>query len=356
MTSNKTRLVLPFLLLEILLSLLHHRQAIAADSRFESHWKLPSVSETEQRLAAWYESQPLSGAARQAALLEFSDQVLGGTEQLTALVRSLATFDPRAQALLAALEPTPPQLSAEDVAWLESAESNRFDVRHLRLFYARALNESRRYDEALLWLQDIKPQDVICPDVLLFQRAVAHHQLVQADEALDAIHELLRCESPLSTRYVRLATMMQTDLEPLETDTLDHIGRRMADVERRLQLGEANEKTSEVESAIIASLDKLIKEAEDQQQKQMQNQQSAQSQPMPSGTPMEESRIAELKGPGKVDPRRLGEETQWGNLPPQERERIMQQLGRDFPAHYREVVEEYFRRLASEQENPRGRP
>ena len=331
-------------------------QVACGDSRFEASWRLPTPQQSEQRLAEWLASQPIDDETRQAALGVFSEQAVAGAEPLTALVRTFATFDEQTRALMAALEPSPPQVSAGDTAWLESAESQRFDVLHLRLFFARALNEARQYDDALRWMQDIKPQDVICPEVLLFQRAVAHHQLVQAEEALVALDELLRCQSPIPARYTRLAAMMRTDLEPLKPDTLDHIGRRMSDVERRLQVGQANKKTTAVEESIIASLDKLIKEAEDQQNQQLQNQQAAQSQPTPSGTPLEESRIAELKGPGKVDPRKLGEETQWGNLPPLERERIMQQLGRDFPSHYREVVEEYFRNLATEKEEPSESP
>ncbi|MEX2168688.1 MAG: hypothetical protein WD851_05230 [Pirellulales bacterium] len=326
-----------------------------ADSRFTASWTLPTLHEAEQRFREWLVSQPLDDNARQAAIREFGDHLAQGTDSLTALVRTLATFDERTRTLIAPLEPSPPQFSAGDIAWLDSAESKRFDVMHLRLFYARALNEARQHDEALRWMQDIEPREVICPEVLLFQRAIAHQQLVQADEALAAIDELLRCESALPARYSRLAAMMSADLEPLKADTLDHIGRRMSDVERRLQVGQANSRTTEVEEAIIASLDKLIKEAEDQQQ-QKQNQQTAQSQPTPSGTPLEDSRIAELKAPGKVDPRKLGDDTQWGSLPPHERERIMQQLGRDFPSHYREVVEEYFRNLARDEEQPSQRP
>jgi hypothetical protein len=328
----------------------------AADSRFGASWKLPTLEESQQRFTDWLAVQPIDVVAREAAARELSQQVTDGAEPLTALVRTLARFDERTQVMLAALEPSPPQLSAGDTAMLESADSQRFDVLHVRLFYARALNEARQHDEALRWMQDIKSQDVICPEVLLFQRAVAHHQLVQAEEALDALDELLRCESVLPSRYTRLAAMMRSDLEPLKPDTLDHIGRRMSDVERRLEVGQANKKTTEVEEAIITALDKLIKDAEDQQQKQMQNQQSAQRQATPSVKPLDDSRIVELKAPGKVDPRKLGDDTQWGSLPPLERERIMQQLGRDFPSHYRELVEEYFRSLATEEEPPSDRP
>ena len=44
----------------------------------------------------------------------------------------------------------------------------------------------------------------------------------------------------------------------------------------------------------------------------------------------------------------IGSEGGWGNLPPKDREQAMQQIGRDFPSHYRDVIEQYFRRLAAE--------
>ena len=54
------------------------------------------------------------------------------------------------------------------------------------------------------------------------------------------------------------------------------------------------------------------------------------------------------KGPGEVTKKNIGSESGWGNLPPKEREQAMQQIGRDFPSHYRDVIEQYFRRLAAE--------
>ena len=45
----------------------------------------------------------------------------------------------------------------------------------------------------------------------------------------------------------------------------------------------------------------------------------------------------------------VGSEAGWGNLPEKDREKALQDIGRDFPSHYREVIEEYFRRLAAEQ-------
>ena len=53
-----------------------------------------------------------------------------------------------------------------------------------------------------------------------------------------------------------------------------------------------------------------------------------------------------MRGPGGATPRNTGNEDGWGNLPPQERQAALQQISEEFPSHYREVIEEYFRRLA----------
>ena len=62
---------------------------------------------------------------------------------------------------------------------------------------------------------------------------------------------------------------------------------------------------------------------------------------------MDDSRIAGGKGPGEVQSRDLGDGEGWGDLPPHQREEALQQIGREFPPHYREAIEQYFKRLAS---------
>jgi hypothetical protein len=139
---------------------------------------------------------------------------------------------------------------------------------------------------------------------------------------------------------------MKHDLTGLQDESLDHIARRMDDIRRRLAQGRSGDKVQKIENGVIESLDKLIKKAEEQSQ-QAQSMSPAGGQQ--SGTPMEDSQIAELKGPGKVDPRDIGRGAGWGNLPDKDREKALQEIGREFPSHYREVIEEYFRRLAAEE-------
>jgi hypothetical protein len=68
---------------------------------------------------------------------------------------------------------------------------------------------------------------------------------------------------------------------------------------------------------------------------------------------MQDSRIAKNTGPGKVSEKDLQALAQkWGKLPEKERAEAMQGLTRDMPPKYREVIETYFRKLASESSQP----
>jgi hypothetical protein len=174
--------------------------------------------------------------------------------------------------------------------------------------------------------------------------------MLKKDPGLAALSKLLENERDLPKRYLSLAKLLQADLEQLQDDSLDHIARRMDDVERRLDLGRAGPRTREVEDGVIKSLDKLIKELEDQAADDA-GAASAQG-TIRSSSPAPDSHILAGQGPGKVTPKDIGNKSGWGNLPPKQRQEALQQIGKDFPAHYRDMVEQYFRKLASEDEQP----
>jgi hypothetical protein len=221
---------------------------------------------------------------------------------------------------------------------------------NLRLYYARWLAQYRLYDEVLEQVADLRPADVVDPASLLFYQMAAYHQLVRPDEARAALVNLLQHEDKLPRRYQQVAQLVERDLSGLEDESLDHIARRMHDIRRRLDYGRAGSKVQAVEKSVLDSLDKKIEDLEKQQQ-QCQNP-SAGGGSAKSLNPMQDSRIAELKAPMQVDRRDIGNQSGWGDLPPKERERALQQIGREFPAHYRELIEDYFRELANESSAP----
>jgi hypothetical protein len=64
--------------------------------------------------------------------------------------------------------------------------------------------------------------------------------------------------------------------------------------------------------------------------------------------PLADSRI--IGGPGGIGDLHAARVAgkKWGELPPHERDRILQSMTEGFPAHYQTILERYFRRLAEE--------
>ncbi len=248
----------------------------------------------------------------------------------------------------------PPRLdpSGPDYASMESLPP---EIRAaLRTWIGRELVRARYYDEALPIFAEVDP--AISPDAvsLLFYRAVCYHSLLKTKEALADLRTLLQHKDDIPVRYSRIAEMMIADIEPLKEDSLDEISRLMTDVTRRLDLGRADEPTQQREQEVIDKLTKLIDKVEKQQQQQQQQQQGGQQGGSPKSgqsQPMQDSQIAGANGQGDVDRKNTDDKNSWGNLPPAERQESLQQISRDLPTHYREAIEAYFRKLATQQ-NP----
>ena len=266
---------------------------------------------------------------------------------LAKFLETVAIADPQAQQLVdhcsqVAAPKTPPDLS-----WVRTDSEPTMVHANLRYVYGRWLAQQGQFDECLEEIDSLEPDDVLDPAGLLFYQSISHHRLVQPLLAQKKLTRLLDRKEELPRRYAQLGHLMQLDLGGLKEDSLDHIARRMSDVRRRLGLGRANSRVREIEDGVIASLDKLIEQIESQQQ---QTQGSGGGNSPQSGQPMQDSRIGLQKAPGKVDHRDIGHKSGWGALPDKAREAAMQQIGRDFPSHYRDVIEEYFKKLAREEE------
>jgi len=270
-------------------------------------------------------------------------------DSLDRLANCLAEADDRVAMLVRYCSGVSQPGPLPEFAWLADSETPALVRHNMRLYLARWLVQQGYYDDALAWTDGLTTDSVVAPDALLFYRAVAFHRLVQSEKADVELDQLMEREDDLATRYQKLGELMKKDLAGLKDESLDHISRRMEDVRRRLAQGSSGEHVQGVENGVIESLDKIIKKAEDQAQQQAQSAAKQSSGGQPSGTPMQESQIAELKGPGKVDRRDIGHEAGWGNLNEKDREKALQEIGREFPSHYREVIEEYFRRLAAEE-------
>jgi hypothetical protein len=270
---------------------------------------------------------------------------LDPSEVLDRVAASLAVLEPQAAAIYELTQQAPSgKLPAPELLTDESVPV--FIRGNLRLLIARWLAQYNMVDEALEQLRDLKPADVVDPASLLFYQALGHHRLLEKKECLAQVTLLLENESTIPRRYATIARLMEADIKPLKVDSLDEVARLMDDIRRRLDLGRAGKKVRDEEEAVIAKLEKMIEEME-QQQQQQQQQSSGQGAPKPS-SPMQDSAPSDVKGPGQVESKNIGKKDGWGNLPPKERQEVLQQIGRDLPAHFRETIEEYFKRLAQD--------
>jgi len=308
-------------------------------------WGLPDAAKVRTGVMAWLEAEKADPAvvAQVEAIWPADDKPAGG-ELLERLAQVLAVGDARAAELVKTCSHPVRSGQPPDFPWLSAAETAPLVAANLRLVYGRWLVQNALYDEAGQVLGGLSPDDVVDPPMLLFYQAVVHHQLLQRKEGLVAVKTLLAGEPLCPKRYTAVARLMQHDLEGLKADSLDHIARRMDDVRRRLELGRAGGKVRQVEDGVIESLDKLIKKVQQQQQQQG----SAAGTSPRSSSPAQQSRILGGKGPGEVTKRDIGQGSGWGDLPPKQREAALQQIGREFPAHYRDLIEQYFRNLAAQ--------
>lgn len=313
----------------------------------EPSWAPASADELRRRAVAWASAAAGPDAvARVEAIWDRLPPAGGTGDVVDAAMEVAAAVDPRAAALQAA-----PGSPDRDVAWLDASSASDFGRQAVKLWLGRELVRRDRFDEALPLLADLDVATAIDPATLLFHRGCCQHWLLEREAALESFDRLLERSDELPARYLRLARLLRADIADVESDSLDHIARRMRDVRRRLDLGRAGPETRRVQQGVLESLDKLIDDLEKQQQRQ-QGQAGAAGAGGGGpggalGRPLDDSRIARGQGKGEVRNRDLGTGDGWGDLPPHEREAALQQIGREYPPHYREAIEEYFKRLAT---------
>jgi hypothetical protein len=329
----------------ILLSLCVAVSSFAADDELaqRASWQIPDAAAVKVQVDAWAADQKLDDAAK-AKIAEFwKGEAIAAAEVLERTVSSIAAVNAEAAKLVEQCrQPTAPLLLPK-FAILGDEKQPALVRNSLRLYYGRWLIEHELYDEALGQVTGLETKDVIDPAGLLFQQSVLFHRFLDKKGLATTVALLLENEKELPKRYVTVAKLMEADLKPLKTDSLDEVARLMDDVERHLDRGRAGTKVRNTEDDIVKKLEKMIEEMEKQQQQQQAAAAGSGNNP---SKPKPDSIAGGPMGPGNVDPKNLGKKDGWGNLPPRDRQEVLQELSKDLPAHYREVIEQYFRKLA----------
>ena len=312
----------------------------------------PDVVQT--RVRDWLQSQKVSDAVKLAAVEELWKANAGGTLPaevvLERVIQSFAAVhQPTAEFLPHMVLPAGGLAPPEAQALLNAKELGAFYQSNFRLYFSKYLVHREMYEEALETLEDATIADTVDPAGLLFYKATCQKALGLRESGLLTLEQLLKRTEGVAPRYHSVATLMQYDLGNLEEKSLDDVSNKMSDVTRRLNLARAGQKTQKVEKEIVDLLDELIKKMEDQssgggaagagQGKAGKGNQSSSA----AG----DSRVKGSTAPGDVDKKKTKPGANWGNLEEKERAKVKNLISRDFPAHYRQTIEEYFKKLAT---------
>jgi hypothetical protein len=309
-------------------------------------WRPVQAAEVKTEVAAWLVKSVSDVALRGKALAVvngISDQA-SGSELLDRLAETFALVDPRIAQLVDLCSRPRSSPIMPTFAWLNDAKTSPLVAANLRLYFGRWLVQGQWFEEAIEQIGSLKTSEVVAPAELLFYQGVCYHRTLNKDEGLKVLGQLLDGAEASPRRYVAVAYLMQADLASLEKDTLDEIARQMERVGQKLDQGRAGPKVRKVEKDVVESLDKMIKKIEEEQDKNQ-----SPSNTLQSSSPAKDSTPMGGKAPGDVTKKDIGHKSGWGDMPPKEREEALQVMGRDFPPHYREAIEEYFRKLAAEE-------
>ena len=308
-------------------------------------WEAPSADQTRKTIFEWRSLSadlPESSIEQLKSILDNDSRLI--SQPLDVAADAIGLLFPDLEPTISSWETA---TNANDVRSLMARSIEGIDrlpetVRATaRLLVGRGLVRLALYDEAIDIMSDLGPESTIDPAALYFYRSLAFHRLVRTEECQKSLEQLMQNKDQLPRRFAAMGQLMLADIAEVEPDSLDEIARLMQDASRHQSLSRSGPHVIEIEESVLTKLDKLIEEAEKQQQQQSANRAAPSS-------PLDKSRSVPGRGDGEVTDRQIGEGGAWGNLPPRERAAALMEMTRDLPPHYREVIEEYFRQLARE--------
>jgi hypothetical protein len=319
--------------------------------------KAPSVDAARGQAMEWLKSVGKADEIGPAvdALWKQTDRTL-----LDLVSNTLVLADTEAATLLSQARDPSGAAPTELPAFLKDTQRPAFYRANLALAYAKALSNRRVFEETLEVLKTIKPEQVVDPAAYFFHRAVAEHALTLKAEANRSITGLLEDVVEAPDRYKFVGLLMHYDMQSWKDKDLGAVARKMDNVERRLELSRGGPHTQKIQKEIVARLDEIIKELENQAKGSSQCNNGGcpnGGQPGNGGgnqpnTPMQDSQIAGASGPGNVDAKKLkGLAEAWGKMPEKERAKALQDIIKDMPPRHREITENYFKKLAKTESN-----
>jgi hypothetical protein len=222
--------------------------------------RAPAPDAARADALAWLKAAGKGDLGKQFDAVWASDRAL-----LDKVADTLAMGDADAAKLLAEARSPDGPAPTDLPALLRDAKKPAFFRANLALAYGKALSNRKVYEEALDALRSAKAEDVVDPATLFFHKAVAEHALMMKKEADDTINRLLDDVADAPERYKMVAALMHFDMLTWQEKDLGWVARKMDIIQRRLDLARGGKKTQKLQKEVVARLDEMIKQLENQQ-------------------------------------------------------------------------------------------
>ncbi|MCA9267867.1 MAG: hypothetical protein KDA41_05325, partial [Planctomycetales bacterium] len=235
--------------------------AVGQEFAAPASWTPPTAAAVRAKVLDWVEQRgELDEATRIKvdALWPADGPDMSGVELLDNAAATFAVVDAGASEVVQFCRGRRSRFVPPEFSVLADEKTSPLVRDNLRLLVGRWLSQQQLYDESLAMLADVSAENVVDPASLFFYRSVAYHRLLDKEHCLPALAKLLENEDQIPRRYATVAKLMEADLKPLKTDSLDEIARLMDAVRLELEHARAGARVRERQADVIAKLDKLI--------------------------------------------------------------------------------------------------
>lgn len=194
------------------------------------------------------------------------------------------------------------------------------------------------------------------PEGLRFMVAYCQVHDLEYAAAFESLESFLETYPDAPERLRTSAVQMLTELARRAPGQLGDVFDLLRYAQRKISHGEVGRPVVKRQKEAIELLDALIEEAEQQEQEGQgsgggggggssggdQSGGGAKRSTLPGGQATEGELRRKRARPGEA----------WGKMPPKERERILQDLQKQFPSRYRDLLEQYYEQLAKDSDEP----
>jgi len=220
--------------------------------------RAPSADKARSQAQDWLKS---TGKMDEAAFNKIWE---GEGSLLDKVAETLCLGEPEAAKVLAEARDHDKAAPKEVPAIIRDTKVNGYLRANLAVAYAKSLSNRRVYEEALDALKAVKVENTVDPASYFFHKAVSEYSQLQKDEASRSIVRLLDDVDDAPERYRMVAALMYFDMQSWKENDLGWIARKMSNIERRLELARGGAKTQKEQKEVVARLDEIIKELENQ--------------------------------------------------------------------------------------------